>query len=177
MRTVAVLTRTALAFTRNPWQAQEPRMNRLLSLFKRRPTIPTSASFFSTNSPRLSLPQQSNMSPAGSVHPVSSSPSLEKFENFDLIERVKLGISDITVSSWRSRVTGLRVVHLDYEGERTFRRVPSFLLRASVFTVPIAPIVNGYFVVATESTQILTSAKSCLTHDPQFSMILAVRTP
>jgi hypothetical protein len=118
MRALAAVTRTAFASIRNPWQAQDTRMNRLLSLFKRRPTIPTAASFFSTNSPRLSLTQQSNMSPAGAVHPPSSA-SPEKFENFDLVERVKLGISDITVSSWRSRVTGLRVVHLDYEGERT----------------------------------------------------------
>lgn len=45
------------------------------------------------------------------------SPS-ETFGNFDLINRVNLGFSEVTVSSWRSRVTGLNVVHLDYEGER-----------------------------------------------------------
>jgi hypothetical protein len=124
-------TRTALAFIRNnPWRAQDIRMNRLLSFFKRRPTMPTSTSFFSTNSPRLSQTQQSNMSPTGALHPPSST-SPEKFENFDLIERVKLGVADITVSSWRSRVTGLRVVHLDYDGERTICRVPSFLLCTS----------------------------------------------
>ncbi|KAH9982380.1 Metalloenzyme, LuxS/M16 peptidase-like protein [Lactifluus volemus] len=61
-------------------------------------------------------------------HPPPSSIVQEKFGNFDLIKRVKLGFSDITASSWCSRVTGLKVVHLDYE----------------------APIVNGYFVVATE---------------------------
>ncbi|KAH9064309.1 Metalloenzyme, LuxS/M16 peptidase-like protein [Lactarius vividus] len=62
--------------------------------------------------------------------PTSSTPSSlrETFGNFDLIRRVKLDFTDVTVSSWRSRVTGLGVVHLDYE----------------------APIVNGYFVVATE---------------------------
>ncbi|KAF8507185.1 Metalloenzyme, LuxS/M16 peptidase-like protein [Russula emetica] len=58
------------------------------------------------------------------LHP----PSLDTFGDFDLINRVKLGFSEVTVSSWRSRVTGLNVVHLDYE----------------------APLVNGYFVVATE---------------------------
>lgn len=52
----------------------------------------------------------------------------EIFENFDLVKRVKLDFTDVTVSKWRSRVTGLTVVHLDYE----------------------APIVNGYFVVPTE---------------------------
>lgn len=54
--------------------------------------------------------------------------SPETFGDFDLIKRVKINFSDVTVSSWRSRVTGLNVVHLDYE----------------------APLVNGYFVVPTE---------------------------
>ncbi|RDB28821.1 hypothetical protein Hypma_015435 [Hypsizygus marmoreus] len=52
----------------------------------------------------------------------------EKYGNFDLVKRVKLDFTDVVVSKWRSRITGLSVVHLDYE----------------------APIVNGYFVVATE---------------------------
>ncbi|KAF8078531.1 Metalloenzyme, LuxS/M16 peptidase-like protein [Lyophyllum atratum] len=52
----------------------------------------------------------------------------ETYGNFDLIKRVKLDFTDVVVSKWRSRTTGLNVVHLDYE----------------------APIVNGYFVVATE---------------------------
>jgi len=68
------------------------------------------------------------MSPPIALQPPSSSASPESYGNFDLIERVKLGGFDITVSSWHSRITGLKVVHLDYE----------------------APIVNGYFVVATE---------------------------
>ncbi|KAI0348495.1 hypothetical protein BDW22DRAFT_1404375 [Trametopsis cervina] len=51
-----------------------------------------------------------------------------KFGNFDLINTVKLDYADILVSKWQSRVTGLSVVHLDYN----------------------APIVNGYFVVNTE---------------------------
>ena len=48
----------------------------------------------------------------------SSSEKTETFGNFDLINRVKPGFAEITVSSWRSRTTGLNVVHLDYEGER-----------------------------------------------------------
>ncbi|KAI0094759.1 Metalloenzyme, LuxS/M16 peptidase-like protein [Irpex rosettiformis] len=51
-----------------------------------------------------------------------------KFANFDLVKSFKLDYADINVSKWRSRVTGLSVVHLDYS----------------------APIVNGYFVVNTE---------------------------
>jgi len=42
--------------------------------------------------------------------------SSQSFGNFDLIKRVKLDFTDVTVSKWRSRVTGLSVVHLDYEG-------------------------------------------------------------
>ncbi|KAJ3514376.1 hypothetical protein NLJ89_g2417 [Agrocybe chaxingu] len=56
-----------------------------------------------------------------------SQPS-ESFGNYDLIKRIKLDFTDVVVSKWRSRVTGLTVVHLDYE----------------------APIVDGYFVVGTE---------------------------
>ncbi|KAI0931998.1 hypothetical protein AcV7_000767 [Taiwanofungus camphoratus] len=52
----------------------------------------------------------------------------ESFGNFDLVQRLNLDFADILVSKWKSRVTGLSVVHLDYE----------------------APIVNGYFVIATE---------------------------
>lgn len=64
---------------------------------------------------------------SSALHPPPSG-SRETYGNFDLIKRVKLDFTDVTVSSWRSRVTGLSVVHLDYE----------------------APIVNGYLVVATE---------------------------
>ncbi|KAJ8521451.1 hypothetical protein ONZ45_g1850 [Pleurotus djamor] len=52
----------------------------------------------------------------------------ESFGNFDLVRKLKLDFTDVVVSKWRSRVTGLSIVHLDYE----------------------APLVNGYFVVATE---------------------------
>lgn len=41
----------------------------------------------------------------------------ETFGNFDLVKRLKLDFTDVTVSKWRSRVTGLSVVHLDYEGK------------------------------------------------------------
>ncbi|GAW07990.1 cytoplasmic protein [Lentinula edodes] len=50
------------------------------------------------------------------------------FGNFDLIQKFKLDFAEVVVSKYRSRITGLSIVHLDYE----------------------APIVNGYFVVPTE---------------------------
>ena len=47
----------------------------------------------------------------------SPSPDLpSKFGNFDLIRTENLGLADIVVSKYRSRETGLTVVHLDYEG-------------------------------------------------------------
>lgn len=46
-----------------------------------------------------------------------SSPNLpSKFGNFDLIRTEKLGLADVVLSKYRSRETGLIVVHLDYEG-------------------------------------------------------------
>ncbi|CAK5280254.1 unnamed protein product [Mycena citricolor] len=54
--------------------------------------------------------------------------TLDKFGNFDLVTKFKLKFTDIEVSKWRSRVTGLSIVHLDYQ----------------------APLVNGYFAVGTE---------------------------
>lgn len=41
----------------------------------------------------------------------------ERYGNFDLLQRVKLDFTDVTVSKWRSRVTGLNIVHLDYDGQ------------------------------------------------------------
>ena len=38
------------------------------------------------------------------------------YGNFDLVTRAKLDYADILVSKWKSRVTGLSVVHLDYNG-------------------------------------------------------------
>ncbi|KZT30492.1 hypothetical protein NEOLEDRAFT_1126056 [Neolentinus lepideus HHB14362 ss-1] len=70
---------------------------------------------------------QPAMSP-GADGAVPSFDISKKFGNFDLVRRFKLDFSDVEVSKWKSRTTGLTVVHLDYE----------------------APIVNGYFVVATE---------------------------
>ncbi|KAL0951071.1 hypothetical protein HGRIS_007809 [Hohenbuehelia grisea] len=58
----------------------------------------------------------------------STAMAKETFGNFDLVRRVSLDFTDVVVSKWKSRTTGLSVVHLDYE----------------------APLVNGYFVVATE---------------------------
>jgi len=71
----------------------------------------------------------------------------ETYGNFDLIKRVKLDFTDVVVSKWRSRTTGLSVVHLDYEGKWGHLT----LIQHGTLTHRSAPIVNGYFVVATES--------------------------
>ncbi|KDR85083.1 hypothetical protein GALMADRAFT_233694 [Galerina marginata CBS 339.88] len=59
---------------------------------------------------------------------MSMTEPVESFGNYDLVKRVKLDFTDVVISKWKSRETGLTIIHLDYE----------------------APIVNGYFVVATE---------------------------
>ncbi|KAF8640945.1 hypothetical protein AX17_000592 [Amanita inopinata Kibby_2008] len=75
--------------------------------------------------------REAHVAASESVTGAHSSPTpfaSEKFGNFDLHQKVELGFTDVVVSKWRSRVTGLSVVHLDYD----------------------APLVNGYFVIATE---------------------------
>jgi hypothetical protein len=37
--------------------------------------------------------------------------------NFDLVKQVDVSYTPVRVSKWRSRVTGLSVVHIDYEGD------------------------------------------------------------
>lgn len=51
------------------------------------------------------------------VDAVNTPNAPEKYGNFDLLQRVKLDFTDVVVSKWRSRVTGLSVVHLDYDGQ------------------------------------------------------------
>ena len=51
-----------------------------------------------------------------SPQPFASPDLPSKFGNFDLIRTENLGLADIVVSKYRSRETGLTVVHLDYEG-------------------------------------------------------------
>ena len=40
----------------------------------------------------------------------------ESYGNYNLIKRVKLHSTDVAVSKWKSSVTGLTVVHIDYQG-------------------------------------------------------------
>ena len=40
----------------------------------------------------------------------------ETFGNFDLVKKFKLDFTDVVVSKYKSRSTGLTVIHLDYEG-------------------------------------------------------------
>lgn len=40
----------------------------------------------------------------------------QRHGNFDLVKRIKLDYTEVSISQWRSRKTGLTMVHLDYEG-------------------------------------------------------------
>ena len=39
------------------------------------------------------------------------------YGNFDLIKKFKVDTGDIVVSKYKSRETGLSIVHLDYDGK------------------------------------------------------------
>lgn len=57
----------------------------------------------------------SSMSTFANGAPLNAKP-LEAHGNFDLIKKFKLDFADIHVSKWKSRTSGLSVVHLDYDG-------------------------------------------------------------
>ena len=54
--------------------------------------------------------------------------------NFDLITKTKLDYTNLEVSKWKSRETGLSVVHLDYEGALCYCSVA---YRTSTLTLAI----------------------------------------
>lgn len=97
-------------------------MQRLSSLWRRLPLVQSRQARFNRN---LVFRLDSSLSRWTHTAPVraSLSPSLstmgqptESFGNYDLIKRVKLDFTDVVVSKWKSRVTGLTVIHMDYEG-------------------------------------------------------------
>ena len=78
--------------------------------------------------------------------PINDSPHpLETYGNFDLITRFNVGFADIEISKWRSRESGLSVVHLDCDCACLG------LGRGDWLTSSAAPIVHGSFILGTES--------------------------
>lgn len=77
-------------------------------------TLRRSASSLSQRRTSRSLAQLARAT--SSSFPTAGPEMLKSYGNFDLVRRDVLGFSDITVSRWRSRVSGLTVIHLDYEG-------------------------------------------------------------
>ena len=71
----------------------------------------------------------------------------EAFGSFDLLQHIPLELADIVVTQWRSMVTGLTVVHIDYDG--------MFFLYHSMLSLLIilAPMLKTYFLLRTESEQ------------------------
>jgi hypothetical protein len=94
---------------------------------------------------------------------------VDSIGNFELLKRINLNYTDVTITKWRSKDTGLKVVHVDYEG----------------------PIINGYFAVATESmpfslfrlsvpdsAQYLTTVVALTPSNTSYSTALSsIRTP
>lgn len=60
--------------------------------------------------------------------PTATVDAERKLGNFDLVKRVKLDFTDVVISKWRSRITGLSVVHLDYEGAYLRQTSPMHLI-------------------------------------------------
>ena len=48
--------------------------------------------------------------------PMQSFSTLKSYGNFDLVKRFRLELANAEISKWRSRITGLTLVHVDYEG-------------------------------------------------------------
>ena len=71
--------------------------------------LPDTAISFRPNVLRNTILKDNTMSPM--IH------GKDTFGNFDLVKCVKLDYTDLLLSKWQSRVTGLSVVHLDFEGE------------------------------------------------------------
>lgn len=63
------------------------------------------ANHIAVNHPHLPIP----MSPRSTVN-------LTSYGNFDLVKRFRVELADVEITKWRSRITGLSVVHVDYEG-------------------------------------------------------------
>lgn len=75
------------------------------------PNFPRSASH------RIILPTRSrSLASMAPFQDRSAIDAFTSFGNFDLVQRVQLDYTDVVVSKWRSRVSGLTLVHLDYEG-------------------------------------------------------------
>jgi hypothetical protein len=64
-----------------------------------------------------SLPQRITQVMVPSTDPKATvTQQTESFGDYNLIKRFKLDFTDVVVSKWKSSVTGLTVIHLDYEG-------------------------------------------------------------
>ena len=102
--------------------------------------------------------------------------SSNTFGDFALVNRVKPGFSEITVSSWRSRVTGLNVLHLDYEGEHITAAIsPSSYAHRLYFAN--SSYREWLFCSGHREYANFAFADSCLSYNSQFSMTLVARTP
>lgn len=52
---------------------------------------------------------------------------VQSYGNFDLLQRIEVESAESVIEEWRSRTTGLTVVHIDYDS--TFFNVAATVLR------------------------------------------------
>ncbi|KAF8337466.1 Metalloenzyme, LuxS/M16 peptidase-like protein [Cantharellus anzutake] len=77
---------------------------------------------------RSPVPSRRGILTSATTMPRSQNEMKTSLGSFDLLQRIKVDNSEVVISRWQSRESGLTVVHVDYD----------------------APIVKGYFVVPTE---------------------------
>ena len=86
-------------------------------LLRSLPRTPPPRPQLTTRFTPFSISRSLHTSMPASAHVVSQNAKpLETHGNFDLVKRFKLNFADIHVSKWKSRTSGLSVVHLDYDG-------------------------------------------------------------
>ena len=118
-RPVIESTSSCFGLSAGPPRAQAIAL-RMLSFWRRRMPLLANIHAFNTL-PTTSIPSKQHNFP---LHTSVQEPKTNAmthlpqstFGNFDLVKKLKLDFTDVLVSKWRSRRTGLTVIHLDYDG-------------------------------------------------------------
>ena len=75
--------------------------------------------------------------------------------NFTVIKSIKTDF-DITITKYKSKVTGLTVVLVDYQGmirtSQKYQKQVKYRTNMTAIFSYIAPLVDGFFTVVTEGT-------------------------
>lgn len=102
----------------------------------------------------------------------------QTYKNFDLVTTFKTPFADINVSKWRSRVSGLSVVHLEYDGEYSWTGCHKYsILNGFVFSSSCQRVFRGCHRESVLSYPHYNCAKEVLTCRVKYSMTRVARIP